>query len=370
MTRKQRQGIRQRGNSWLVDVTVNGRRRTRTCTSYDEAVIARLEMEAELRGSTRQPSAPSTPTFDSWTLAKAYRVTLEMRWANTKNEVKAAACAKEAIDFLGAERTLDSISTNDIDDFVKHLRAKKNGPATINRKLASLSAMFTDALDRGGCGKKPRIIRQPEPTHRVRYLSPEEEQLLLTLLQQWAQVVVMEAVIVLLDTGMRVGELLAMQTRDIDLKANIISIWQNKGDLPRSVPMTDRVRTIISSRLERSRGLVFFDLGRETLRYYWDRARSAMGLDDDDQFVPHALRHTCATRLVQSGVSLFIVQKILGHSSITVTERYSHLSDRELRGAIDVLQGKVIPAVQRVADVAGNVAAPGASKIPATPVLP
>lgn len=338
-----RDGIRQRGNSWLVDITINGTRRTATCPTYEEAQLTRAQLEVELRGKQKDQA-----TATGWTLKQAYDTSAEMRWANTKNEGKARACAKEAMDFYGSDRVMDTITTNDIDDYVKGLRKKGNSPATINRKLASLSAMFTDAVEREGCVKKPRIIRQPEPTHRVRYLAPEEELMLLSLFRQWNQAAAADAVVVLIDTGMRVGELLAMQVKDIDLRENIISIWQNKGDLPRSVPMTTRVRNIIEQRCVRSRGLVFFDLGRETLRYYWDRARSAMDLDDDDQFVPHCLRHTCATRLVQAGVSLFVVQKILGHSSIQITSRYSHLSDRELRSAIDVLQGTCIPDQQRV----------------------
>jgi integrase len=352
--KKTKDGIRQRGSSYLVDVTVQGERKTATFKTYEEAVIGRLQMEATMRGAVIQRDAAANP--DSWSIKKAYDTTLEMRWRDTKNEVKAARNARDAMTFFGADRTLDSIGVSDVDEYVKHLRKKGNSPGTINRKLASLSAMFTDAEERGGCIKKPRLIRQPEPTHRVRYLTVEEEQLLAGLMIQWNQPAVLEAITVLLDTGMRVGELLALQVKDIDLRENIISIWQNKGDLPRSVPMTQRVREIVSGRCAASRGLVFYNLTRETLRYYWDRARSAMGLDDDDQFVPHALRHTCATRLVQSGVSLYVVQKILGHSSIQVTERYAHLSQRDLRDAINVLQGTVIPTQHRVAEHATSVA--------------
>jgi integrase len=349
-----REGIRQRGDSFLVDVTVNGKRRTRTCKTHEEAVVARLQMEAEMRGGAIQAAA--TPA--SWDLNKAYATTLEMRWRDTKNETKAARNARDVVAFFGGSRQLDTITTTGIDEYVKHLRAKKNSPGTINRKLAALSAMFTDAEERGGCTRKPRLIRQPEPTHRIRYLSPEEERQLAEWMIEWNQPAVLEAITVLIDTGMRVGELLAMEVKDIDLKENIISIWVNKGDLPRSVPMTQRVRDIIAGRVAASRGLVFYNLTRETLRYYWDRARSEMGLDDDDQFVPHALRHTCATRLVQKGVSLFVVQKILGHSSIQVTEKYAHLSQRELKDAINILQGTVIPASQPVAGPATSVAGP------------
>lgn len=354
MKAKTRDGIRQRGKSYLVDVTVQGDRRTGTFESYEEAVIGRLQLEAELRGAVIKREAAANP--NSWTLKKAYDTTLEMRWRDTKNEVKAARNARDAVSFFGSDRTLDSIDVSAIDEYVKHLRKKGNSPGTINRKLASLSAMFTDADERGGCIKKPRLIRQPEPTHRIRYLSPDEEQLLASLMIQWNQPAVLEAITVLIDTGMRVGELLNLQVKDVDLRENIISIWQNKGDLPRSVPMTHRVREIIAGRCVASRGLVFFNLTRETLRYYWDRARSAMGLDDDDQFVPHALRHTCATRLVQSGVSLYVVQKILGHSSIQVTEKYAHLSQRELKDAIKVLQGTMVPALHPVAKSATSVA--------------
>lgn len=354
MGKQSRDGIRQRGASFLVDVTVMGQRRTATFKSYEEAVVGRLQLEAEMRGAVLQREAAAN--HDSWTLKKAYTTTLEMRWRNTKNEIKAARNARDVLAFFGDDRSLDSIQVGDVDEYVKHLRKKGNSPGTINRKLASLSAMFTDAEERGGCIKKPRLIRQPEPTHRIRYLSVEEEQLLLSLMIQWKQPAVYEAITVLIDTGMRVGELLALTVKDVDLKEGIISIWQNKGDLPRSVPMTARVRAIVAGRCDASRGLVFYNLTRETLRYYWDRARSAMGLDDDDQFVPHSLRHTCATRLVQACVSLYVVQKILGHSSIQVTEKYAHLSQRELRDAINVLQGKMIPDVQHVATSATSVA--------------
>jgi integrase len=347
-----REGIRQRGDSFLVDVTVNGKRKTKTCSTYDEAVVSRLQMEAELRGGVIQAAA--TPA--SWELSKAYATTLEMRWRDTKNETKAARNARDVVAFFGGTRQLNTITAVDIDDYVKHLRAKKNSPGTINRKLAALSAMFTDAEERGGCNRRPRLIRQLEPTHRIRYLSTDEEQLLASLMIQWNQPAVLDAITVLIDTGMRVGELLTLEVKDVDLKENIVSIWVNKGDLPRSVPMTLRVRDIIAGRCAASRGLVFYNLTRETLRYYWDRARSAMGLDDDDQFVPHALRHTCATRLVQKGVSLFVVQKILGHSSIQVTEKYAHLSQRELKDAINILQGTVIPHPQPVASPATSVA--------------
>ena len=63
-----------------------------------------------------------------------------------------------------------------------------------------------------------------------------------------------------------------------------------------------------------------------------------MQLDRDTQFIPHALRHTCASRLVQRGVSLLVVKEWMGHKSIVTTQRYSHLAAQNLFDAARVLE--------------------------------
>ena len=62
-----------------------------------------------------------------------------------------------------------------------------------------------------------------------------------------------------------------------------------------------------------------------------------MGLVDDKEFIMHALRHTCATRLVNRGIDLYVVKEFLGHSTIQVTERYAHLSPDKLAHAAEIL---------------------------------
>ena len=65
--------------------------------------------------------------------------------------------------------------------------------------------------------------------------------------------------------------------------------------------------------------------------------RTDMGLDDDKEFVLHCLRHTCASRLVQKGVQIQVVQQWLGHKSIQMTLRYAHLNVNNLMDAVHVL---------------------------------
>ena len=70
----------------------------------------------------------------------------------------------------------------------------------------------------------------------------------------------------------------------------------------------------------------------------WAWVRKEMGLKDDKDFILHALRHTCASRLVNAGIDLYVVKEWLGHSSIQVTERYAHLAPQKLADAVNALE--------------------------------
>jgi site-specific recombinase XerD len=70
----------------------------------------------------------------------------------------------------------------------------------------------------------------------------------------------------------------------------------------------------------------------------WRWVRKEMGLEKDFEFILHCLRHTCASRLVNNGIDLYVVKEWLGHSTIQVTERYAHLSPGKLAHAASVLE--------------------------------
>ena len=88
-----------------------------------------------------------------------------------------------------------------------------------------------------------------------------------------------------------------------------------------------------------------FPVKQDLLSRAWDSARETMGITDDHQFIPHACRHTCASRLVQAGVDLYTVQRFLGHSTIRVTERYAHLSPLMLQTAAQALEKQKIGVI-------------------------
>ena len=288
----------------------------------------------------------------NWTLREAATCSEQVRFAGSSNERKALSNLGMVLDHFGAAKRLDDITTTDVDGFIDALKGIGNKPATINRKLAVLKALYTDAARRDGCSRTPHIPTLKVSHSRIRYLSVEEEDALINWCCNTEEINVCEALIVLMDTGMRVSELFRTIPADVDLEHNIISVWKTKADKPRSVPMTDRVRQIVARRCKRrnQNGSLFYNLHRGHLEYVWDCARGDLGMEDDNHWVLHMLRHTCASRLVQQGVDLYVVKEILGHKSITVTEQYAHLAKPQLRDAIRKLEqvnGRPAPARTR-----------------------
>ncbi|MES9995277.1 tyrosine-type recombinase/integrase [Desulfovibrio aminophilus] len=261
--------------------------------------------------------------------------TIQLYWAESKSSKTAGINAQAALDFFGDNFRLDRLDIEALDRYVEHLKKRGNSDATINRKLASIRKAMSTAKARGGCRAIPILPRRKEKVGRIRFLNQEEEQAMLGLLDRWNEVDVKDAVEVLIDTGLRSGELVALQVRDLNFSAGnergAVTIWENKADHPRTVPMTKRVRAILLRRVE---GLGQtdrpFPYNKSWLRYTWHRAKINMGLATDEQFVVHALRHTCASRLVQKGVPLKVVQEWLGHKCITTTMRYAHLAPTSL----------------------------------------
>jgi integrase len=321
-------GVTKRGDKYRVNASGNGKRVTATVNTPQEALETRTIMRAELcipRGTK--------------TLQDAFEQTVRERWGRLKGSHETVRTTKLAIAYFGKGLPLDELSRTDLTAYEEHCREQGNADATINRKLAGISTMLRVAYEHGWIEKVPVIHRTKERNGRIRWLSNDEERVMLSLLTQWGKADVADCVNVLLDTAMRTGEVWALEKRDIDFSTNLIHIFDNKTDLPRSLPMTKRVRNILFARTVTRNRPFPFDNG--WLEYVWNRARSVMDLMNDKQFVPYVCRHTCATRLLQRGMSLPELQKWLGHTNITMTMRYAHLCPTALlKGAALLEQGR------------------------------
>lgn len=294
----------------------------------------------------------------SWTLQQAFQQASCISWREKASGKKLIRNGEMVVEFFGHQTPLSSITCSHIDDFISYLRSIGNQNGTINRKLAALSKLFTVAEKRGGVAlPRPHIERRREKSvgGRIRFLSRPEECASLSVLTEWGHHDAADALTVLVDTGIRPSELWRLEGRDYNTESHILSVWQTKADLPRSIPATTRVRHILMRRLllqrsprangQASPPLLLFPYTNAWFEVIWNRMRAHLHLEGDAQFIPYALRHTCASRLIQRRVPLKVVQEWLGHKSIHTTLRYAHLCPSNLLDAVRVLEDDGGPSI-------------------------
>ena len=130
----------------------------------------------------------------------------------------------------------------------------------------------------------------------------------------------------------KLGEALGLKHGDVH--NGRATFWITKSGRSRTVPLTDRAVCALADQ-GRQPGGPFHGVAYQKFLYHWNAVKRDMGLKDDPQFVPHMLRHTCASRLVQAGIDLRRVQTFLGHQTIQMTLRYAHLATDDLCWAGD-----------------------------------
>jgi integrase len=195
-----------------------------------------------------------------------------------------------------------------------------------------------------------RLLAELDPNRGGRGLAPVDERQADQLSQMQDNY---DFVIALLDTGMRYDEMAKLPWSAVDIGKAIIRIYRSKVDLADTFHMTDRLAEVMNGRSydRRAGARYIFESDNGGPRGYTaqgiKKAIDRAGLNDPDvvkdkggKVTIHTLRHTFASRLVQAGVSLAKVSKLLGHTSVTTTEIYAHLAPNEVsEEATKVLNG-------------------------------
>lgn len=227
----------------------------------------------------------------------------------------------------------------------KHFRKEQEAEdKTVNIELQMLRGMFNLARKWGYCQENPtegvsffRLTKKQEP----RFLSKEEcEKLLKSCGDELYPIF-----FTFLNTGMRRGELLNLEWKDVDFARRRIKIrakedWEPKTS-ERDIPMNDSLFEVLKSYTDGNNGkLVFTDsqgnkIQKNELRKKLIRITEKCGFSDVTKL--HSLRHTFASHLVMNGVDLPTVKKLMGHSDIETTMIYSHLADEHVDKAVEKL---------------------------------
>lgn len=215
--------------------------------------------------------------------------------------------------------------------------------ATVNRELSTLRRMLNVAQTEGWIMRNPfnagpPLISTADERRRERILSADEEKKLLLACSERQRAHLRPLVIAALDTGMRKGELLKLRWNQVNLDGRVIHVraFHTKTLTARDVPVSSRLLAELQRLWDISpkdtEALVFGI--RDNVRMAFDSARTDADLSDV-RF--HDLRHTAATRLVQKGLSLAEVGRILGHSQPVTTYRYVNPDEATIRKAAEAM---------------------------------
>ena len=322
-----------KGNKWFANFTVDGHRYRKSKDTEVEAVAWEAEIKRRL--------ALGLPTEDlienknvGMTLRDLFNKAHERYWKDTKNEDNVIYLQKQLETFYGHSVPIHAITTSRIDDFILACQDKGLAPSTINSKLAVLSKSLKYAHSRGYLKALPAIERMSVVgNQRMRFLTPEEEQDIITLLEtndKWHFARFFEWSI---DTGLRPSEsrLLTKKAMSYDDDLGwIITIRQTKTSHPRVIPLTQRA--YYAMREVSDELYPFAQFTKPEIRKCWALVRQEMNEDDPD-FVFYTCRHTCASRLVQRNVPLQIVKEWMGHKTFDMTLRYAKLAPKNMLSA-------------------------------------
>lgn len=245
-------------------------------------------------------------------------------------------------------RELHTLTPANVREYIDDRRGEGASSGTINRELGLLSSAINYARKEWEWDiPNPAVGRRlKEPEGRVRWINREEaESLIQAAAVEPKAPHLADFIRLALNTGCRRNELLGLEWKRVDLQAALIYLeaHHTKSGKRRSIPLNALARESILARARfrdqhcPSSPWVFCDRqGRrvQSIKRSWATACRNAGIED---FRVHDLRHTCAAWLVSAGVPLTEVRDLLGHSTITMTERYAHLAPENVRAAVELL---------------------------------
>lgn len=219
-----------------------------------------------------------------------------------------------------------------------HKKTKPRTPATVRQYLAMLTAVYKVGVrELRWCEHNPvRDVTLPRPAGgRTRFLADAEREALLAACKASESALLYPFVLFALTTGARRGEIAGLRWANVDLQRRWAIFPRTKNGDARGVPLVPAVVAELE-KLPRSDEHVFpVDVSKA-----WHTAMGRAKLAD---FRFHDLRHSAASRLVQSGANLSEVAQLLGHKDIRMTQRYSHVHNAHTLALVDRVMGGIGP---------------------------
>ena len=263
------------------------------------------------------------------------------------------AYRRDLTDFLdfcvskGAEE-LNDIERTHINGYILKLHDEKYTPISVMRKTASLRGFFKWLCANEICKKNPALtLEQPKiPKKLPKVMTIEEINTILSQDLTKIEKVILE---LLYGCGLRVSELVNLKINDIDISAKYLQCT-GKGSKERIVPIGSKALKaikeyekerdfILQKNRQTSKNLLVKDDGKNITRQDIYTFIHKQGEKIHKSISPHTLRHSFATHLLENGADLRVVQELLGHSDVSTTQLYTHISKKRLKEVYFAING-------------------------------
>jgi integrase len=317
----------------------------RTFDTKGEAKDWAANIERDMRMGRYQEARP----VESLTFSEALNKYLD-QVSTTKrpnSESRDRDSAKAILDGFGKDLPLVDINAQRLVVY-RDARLKSVSPSTIQKEFALLSHLFNIARREWGLSVHnpvPEVARPKVSNNRTRFLTKEEAQKLLDVAHTSQNKNLYPYLLLMMHSGMRPSEAAGLKWEDVDLDARLVKLKITKTDM-RYVPLTEVAEKVLRSIRPADAGnetFVFLPpsspllekiLTRPNLHFRrsFNTARTKAGLEDVHL---HDLRHTAASHLLMAGVDLRTLAEILGHKSLQMVHRYTHLLNDHKLKAVD-----------------------------------
>ena len=258
-----------------------------------------------------------------------------------QSQVRDRQIVHHLLNFFGTTTLLTDITPSLVTAYKAKRRRQGAAPATINKEMGLLRNAFNVAIKEWEwCRDNPvqRVRMETVNNQMERWLTAKEEASLLAASPAWLQDIITFA----LHTGMRRGEILNLQWQDIDFGRETLVVMKSKNKQRRTIPLNRQVFELLVLKQEHRRQdsqFVFTTangtpISPRNLARGFQKARKKANIPN---LRFHDLRHSFATRLVQAGIDLYQVQRLLGHKKPDMTQRYAHHCPESLREGVEVL---------------------------------
>lgn len=237
-----------------------------------------------------------------------------------------------------AKRSLSSLKSKDFAQY-RDARLKQVSSNTVRLELAIVSHLFTIALKEWGIPAVNPLsgIRKPKPSNsRTRRLEGDEEDRLLRACKGSRNALLYSIVVVAIETGMRLSELLKLTWADVDFAKRLAYLEDTKNGTGRAIPLSIRAIEVLSAmprNIATSRVFYAWPQRPDAISGAWNPAKERAGIVD---LHFHDLRHEAASRLFEKGLNVMEVASITGHKTVQMLYRYTHLKPESLLAKLDV----------------------------------